>query len=149
MDLSAKLMKYEADQPTIMRYLYRTKELSFLKLWGRIMARLNWDKERKVIWSLVSQEDFAQSSSSEEDVSLVLEELQKSFPQNQTCIIIYVNKEHETIVLLKIVDEKKMKIMTEAYEIENFSQTLEINFGEKNLIEAEKSLFKTMMENGF
>lgn len=149
MDLSAKLMKHQADQPTIMRYLYRTKNLAFLKLWGRIMARLNWDKEKKIIWSLVSQEDFSQSSSTEEDISGVLEELQKSFPQNQTCVIIYLNKQNQSVALLKVVDEKKMKILTEAYEIENFGQILEINFGDKNLIEAEKDLFKMIVESGF
>jgi nanoRNase/pAp phosphatase (c-di-AMP/oligoRNAs hydrolase) len=149
MTLAAKLMKYKADQPTIMRYLYRTKELSFLKLWGRIMARLNWDKNKKIIWSLVSKEDFVQSSSNEEDIEYVLEELQKSFPQNQTCLIIYTNKENEAIALLKIVDERKMKVLTEALEKENFGQLLEINFGEKNLIEAEKELFKIMLENDF
>lgn len=149
MDLSAKLMKHQADQSTIMRYLYRTKNLAFLKLWGRIMARLNWDKEKKIIWSLVSQEDFSQSSSTEEDISGVLEELQKSFPQNQTCVIIYLNKQNQSVALLKVVDEKKMKILTEAYEIENFGQILEINFGDKNLIEAEKELFKMIMESGF
>ena len=149
MDLSAKLMKHEADQPTIMRYLYRTKNLAFLKLWGRIMARLNWDKEKKVIWSLVSQEDFIQSISDEKEITTVLEELQKSFPQNQTCIIIYVNHKNEAIALLKIVDEKKMKRLKEAYEIENSDQILEINFGHKNLIEAEKNLFETMIENEF
>jgi len=149
MDLSAKLMKKEADQPTIMQYLYRTKSLAFLKLWGRIMARLNWDKDRKIIWSLVSQEDFIQSASSEKDITLVLEELQKSFPQNQTCLIIYINDKNESMASLKIVDENKMKILTEAYEIDNFGQILEINFGNKNLIEAEKSFFETMIEREF
>ncbi len=149
MDLSAKLMKHKADQPTIMRYLYRTKDLAFLKLWGRIMARLNWDKENKIIWSLVSQEDFIQSNSNEDIIEAVLEELQKSFPQNQTCIIIYVNKNNQTKALLKIVDERKMKILSEAYEIENFGQILEINFNKKNPIEVEKNILKTMLENNF
>jgi len=149
MTIAARLMKYKADQPTIMRHLYRTKELSFLKLWGRIMARLNWDKERKIIWSLVSQEDFIQSSSSEEDVEAVLGELQKSFPQNQTCLIIYTSSNNQTIALLKIVDEKKMKTLTEAFDVECYGQILEIKFEEKNLIEAEKELFKAMVENEF
>ncbi len=149
MGLSAQLMKYKADQPTIMRYLYRTKDLAFLKLWGRIMARLNWNKDRKIIWSLVSQEDFTQSSAEESYIKSVLEELQKSFPQNQTCLIIYGNKKDETIALFKIVDEKKMKLLTDTYEIENFDQILEINFGNKNLIETEKEILKTMIKTDF
>jgi len=149
MNLAAQLMKQEADQPTIVRYLYRSKDLAFLKLWGRIMARINWDKEKKLVWSLVSQEDFVQSSADEEYTPTVLEELQKSFPQNQTCLIIYGNKKNETVALLKIVDEKKMKLLKEIYETEEEEQLLKINFGKKNLIEAEKDLFQKMIEKDF
>jgi nanoRNase/pAp phosphatase (c-di-AMP/oligoRNAs hydrolase) len=149
MNLAAQLMKQEADQPTIVRYLYLSKDLAFLKLWGRIMARINWDKEKKLVWSLVSQEDFVQSSADEEYTPTVLEELQKSFPQNQTCLIIYGNKKNETVALLKIVDEKKMKLLKEIYETEEEEQLLKINFGKKNLIEAEKDLFQKMIEKDF
>jgi len=149
MNLAAQLMKHEADQPTIIRYLYRSKDLAFLKLWGRIMARINWDKEKKLVWSLVSQEDFIQSSSNEKYTPTVLEELQKNFPQNQTCLIIYGNKENETVALLKIVDEKKMKLLKEIYKTEEEGQLFKINFGKKNLIEAEKDLFQKMTEKDF
>ncbi len=149
MSLSAQLIKYEADQPLIIKYLYRNRKLSFLKLWGRIMARLNWDKDKKIIWSLVSQEDFAQSCSDEKDIHSVLEEIQKSFPQNQTCIIIYANKKNQSIASLKIIDEKKMKILSEIYQTEQFGQILEINFKSKNLVEAEKDLFEKISKSDF
>lgn len=149
MSLSAQLIKHKADQPLIIQYLYRNKKLSFLKLWGRIMARLNWDKDKKIIWSLVSQEDFNQSSSSEEDIKPVLEELQKSFPQNQTCMIIYTNSKNESVASLKIMDEKKIKILNEIYKNSQTGQILEINFKSKNLLEAEKNLFKKISESNF
>lgn len=149
MNLAAQLIKKEADQPTIIRYLYRNKELSFLKLWGRIMARLNWDKEKKIIWSLVSQEDFTQSLSDESLTLAVLEELQKSFPQNQTCLIIYNNQKNQSVALLKIVDERKMKILQEIYQAKRNGQILEINMGNKNLVEAEKELFEKIAKSEF
>jgi nanoRNase/pAp phosphatase (c-di-AMP/oligoRNAs hydrolase) len=149
MSLSAQLIKHKADQPLIIQYLYRNKKLSFLKLWGRIMARLNWDKDKKIIWSLVSQEDFNQSSSSEEDIKPVLEELQKSFPQNQTCMIIYTNSKNESVASLKIMDEKKMKVLSEIYKNSQTGQILEINFKSKNLLEAEKDLFEKISESNF
>ncbi len=146
MVLSAKLIKFKADQPLIIQHLYRNKKLSFLKLWGRIMARLHWDKDKKIIWSLVSQEDFLQSSSTEEDIPSVLEEIQKSFPQNQTCLIIFTNKKNQSIALMKMVDEKKMNKITEFYEVNTSNQLLAINFNQKNLIQAEKELFNTILE---
>lgn len=143
MNLAAQLIKKEADQPTIVRYLYRNKELSFLKLWGRIMARLNWDKNRKIVWSLISQEDFTQSSSNENMVLPILEEIQKSFPQNQTCLIIYTNQKNESVILIKIMDQKKMVILKEMYPCQKIGQEiLKMKMKNKNLIEAEKELFK-------
>ena len=41
----------------------KTQSFSFMKLWGRVMARLNWDENLKLAWSLVSIEDFVQSRS--------------------------------------------------------------------------------------
>lgn len=113
------------------------------------MARLNWDKDKKIIWSLVSREDFNQSFSNEEDIPIVLEEIQKSFPQNQTCLIIYTNKQNQSIALLKMVDEKKMNKINEFYEVNIKNQLLEINFNQKNLIEAEKELFKKILKEDF
>jgi hypothetical protein len=150
MNLAAQLIKKEADQPTIVRYLYRNKELSFLKLWGRIMARLNWDKNRKIVWSLISQEDFTQSSSNESMVLPILEEIQKSFPQNQTCLIIYTNQKNESIVLIKIIDEKKMMILKEIYSCQKIGQEiLKIKMQNKNLIETEKELFEKIKASEF
>lgn len=134
---AAQLMKYEADQATVIRYLYKTKSLSFLKLWGRTMTRLNWNKKNQLIWSLLSTEDFVQSRSSEEDVSFVLEEIKKNFSQGQIYGIFYNNSQSKTLALIHLNNEKKAQLLAETFSLPP-SQDLLIDFGKNNLVEAEK-----------
>ena len=134
---AAQLMKYEADQATVIRYLYKTKSLSFLKLWGRAMTRLNWDKENQFVWSLLSTEDFVQSRSNEEDVSFVMEEIRKNFSQGQIYAIFYNNVQSETFALVHFNNEKKARSLAEAFSLPP-SQNLIIDFEKNNLVKAEK-----------
>jgi nanoRNase/pAp phosphatase (c-di-AMP/oligoRNAs hydrolase) len=146
MAIAAELMKHQADQPTIIRHLYRTKSLPFLKLWGRVMARLNWDENKKAAWSLVSTEDFTQSQSDEKDIPLITEEVSKNFPQSQICAIIYTDLNGQTIGHVKINDEKKRKKFSQLYNISAPTPLLKITFPDMNLIEAEKDLLKKLEE---
>jgi nanoRNase/pAp phosphatase (c-di-AMP/oligoRNAs hydrolase) len=144
MAIAAELMKHQADQPTIIRHLYRTKSLPFLKLWGRVMARLNWDEDKKVAWSLVSAEDFTQSQSDENDIPLITEEVSKNFPQSPICAIIYTGLNSQTVGQVKIIDEKMRKSFSQLYNISAPTQILRVNFTNMNLIEAEKDLLEKL-----
>lgn len=137
MIVAAQLMKYKAEQATVIRYLYKTKSLSFLKLWGRTMTRLNWNKENKLVWSLLSTEDFVQSRSNEEDIPFVMEEIRKNFYQGQIYAIFYNNTQAKTFARVHFDNEKKAQNLAEAFSLPP-SQDLVIDFEKKNLVEAEK-----------
>jgi len=143
MIISARLMKFKADQPTIIRYLYKTKSLSFLKLWGRVMARLNWDKKDSFIWSLISEEDFVQSHSDKNDIPFILEEIQKNFSDGQVYAIIYAGENSNVSALLRFEDEKVAEAFTEKYELPT-SKNVSINFENKNLLDVEKEIMKNI-----
>ena len=59
----------------IIRELYKTKNISLLKLWGRALARLREVKDLQVAYSLLSAMDLQKSGSPEEDVFGVMQEL--------------------------------------------------------------------------
>lgn len=143
MIISARLMKFQADQPTIIRYLYRTKSLSFLKLWGRVMARLSWDKQSALAWSLISQEDFIQSHSNEEDVPFILEEIGKNFSEGRIYAILYAEENSGVIAKLKFEDDKTANTVAKKYSLEP-ARNLSIRFENKNLLEAEKELLENI-----
>ncbi len=142
---AAKLMKYKADQSTIIQNLYRAKSLSFLKLWGRVMARLNWDEEEKLAWSLLSVEDFVQSRSTHQDIPFVIDEIQKNFSQAKI-IAVFLNKtNHDSLAKVRVANEKKAELITQAFDLP-LEKEFEINFEGKNLLEAEKYFLEKIKE---
>ncbi len=145
MVLAAKLMKFKADQSQVIRHLYKTKSLPFLKLWGRVMARLNWNGNQKLAWSLISTEDFVQSRAAENDVPYILEEIQKNFSQGQIFGVFY-NDSADTKALFSFVDQKLASQVARLFEVEANNGFLRFEFKNKNLLEAEKEFLEKLKE---
>jgi nanoRNase/pAp phosphatase (c-di-AMP/oligoRNAs hydrolase) len=145
--LASKLVKAKADQSEIIRHLYKTKALSFLKLWGRAMARLNWDNSRKFIWSLVSTEDFLKSRADENVIPAVLEELQKHYNQASIFGIFYGKGDSHTYGRFTFENSRALNAISEEYDTNPVNNTLEIKFKNKNLIKAEKDFETALSKN--
>lgn len=105
---AAKLMDKGADQQEIIRWLYKTQPLNILKLWGRAMAKLNWNEETKLIWSSLAVEDFIQSRSVPEIVPLILEKLQENYSEGKIFLILYNDMPATCVAILKTADEKTL-----------------------------------------
>jgi nanoRNase/pAp phosphatase (c-di-AMP/oligoRNAs hydrolase) len=86
--IAATLMNQEADQQEIIRWLFKTQPLHILKLWGRAMAKINWDNDDKLAWSTLSVEDFVQSRSSAEDLPLILEKLEENYSDGKIFMLV-------------------------------------------------------------
>jgi phosphoesterase RecJ-like protein len=93
LEIAAKLISLGAKQQEIIRYLYKTKSLNYLKLWGRSMARLRYDSQFRIIWSLISQTDFQKTQTNSDDLDLVAEELIKNSPEANLCLIFWESAE--------------------------------------------------------
>lgn len=146
MILAAKLMKYQADQPKIIRHLYKTKSLAFLKLWGRVMARLQFEEKRCLVWSFISTEDLVQSRASLQDIPYVLEKIQESFLEGQLFAIFYNKDLNNTLADVRFSNQKIALQACQLLDVAFNPRKTEIVFEAKNLIEAEKE-FLQKLEN--
>lgn len=81
LSLASNLVNQGADQEKIVQQLYRTKPLNKLRLWGRLLSRLDFDELKKIAWILVSPEDFTATETSNEDIRFIIEETMETFPQ--------------------------------------------------------------------
>ncbi len=147
MILASKLIKAKANQSEIIRHLYKTKPLAFLKLWGRAMARLNWDDSRKFIWSLLSTEDFLKSRADKNMVPTVLEELQKNYIKGRIFGIFYSQDSENTSGYFSINNSRALNAIAEEYNIKPSNNILKIEFKNKNLIKAEKDFLTALNKN--
>ncbi len=72
---ASSLISQGANQPEIIKHLYKTKQVSLLKLWGRALARIKEVPELEMTYSLINHTDLEKSGSGPDDVLGVMKEL--------------------------------------------------------------------------
>ncbi len=72
---ASQLVGLGADQQDIVNKLFKSKSLGFLKLWGRVLARIKHEPENMIAHSGVNRMDIEKSGASQEDVMAVLKEM--------------------------------------------------------------------------
>ena len=142
------LIEKGANQQEIIRHLLKTQSFSFMKLWGRVMARLNWDKNLKLAWSLVSIEDFVQSRSKPTDLPLVLEKIKDNFSAGRFFAVLYSESLERSMALIKNSNSEPLKDIQKILGGEIKNGHLEIVFEGKNIVEAEKELLEKLKSAG-
>lgn len=83
------LLARGAGREQIVRELYQQRFLSTLKLWGRVLARLESDLDGRLVWTRIGQADFLTTGASADDLTDVIDELIISMPQTQVVVILY------------------------------------------------------------
>lgn len=78
--VAAQLVAAGARQQEIIKHIFKTKPLSTLKLWGRVLESVKADPEYRFIWAKVRKNDFLETGASEAETAGVIDELLKSAP---------------------------------------------------------------------
>jgi len=132
---SANLMNKGADQQEIIRWMYKTQPLHILKLWGRTMAKINWDEASKLVWSTLSVEDFVQSRSKSEDLPLIISKLEENYSEGQIFMTVYNDTPQSSVALIKFSNPETAKKIVSEFP-QNFQRgILEINFKTSDIFE--------------
>ncbi len=78
--VAAQLVAAGGRQQEIIRHIFKTKSLSTLKLWGRILEQVEIDVDHRFVWSKISRRDFQETGSTETETVGIIDELLKSAP---------------------------------------------------------------------
>lgn len=89
LSIASHLISQGARREEIIQNLYRTKSISTLKLWGRALARLKTDLDDRLVWSLLTRDDFDRSGANEEALSGVIDELIVNAPAAEVTALLY------------------------------------------------------------
>ncbi len=87
--IASHLIASGARREEIVKNLYQTKSLPVLKLWGRALSQLQADLPRKIVWSILRQQDFLETNTGPYDLAAVIDELIVNTPDAQHVYIIY------------------------------------------------------------
>lgn len=74
-DVAADLIDLGGRQQEIIRHVYKTKHLNSLKLWGRILSKIQVDEDLRYLWSSVTQADFQQTGTNSSDKGDIIDDL--------------------------------------------------------------------------
>ncbi len=76
--IAAQMVAAGANQQEIVRRIFRTRNLSTLRLWGRALSYIKEDTDRSFAWSVLSKADFVAAQAKPEEASGVIDELLKT-----------------------------------------------------------------------
>jgi len=105
---AADLMEKGAEQQEIIRWLYKTQPLHILKLMGRLMSKINWEEEAKIVWAPLSIEDFVQSRSNPDVLPEILDKLKENYSEGRIFIVTYSNNPSETTAIIRMAEPDKL-----------------------------------------
>ena len=88
---AASLITKGANKEDIIRYLYKTKSISIIKLMGTIMSTLKYNSQYKLGWSVITKNELEKTNATPENLSLVVNELANSSPEFDMMLLLYKN----------------------------------------------------------
>ncbi|MBU1102490.1 hypothetical protein KJ853_02425 [Patescibacteria group bacterium] len=96
LNLASLLIAKGAEQEKIIQNLYKTIPLNRLKLWGRLLSRVDFDRQNDIVWLWAAPEDFISTQTSPRELPFIMEEIDNLFPQIGLIFILWTD-EAETI----------------------------------------------------
>ncbi len=105
-DTAALLIGLGARQQEIIRHVYKTKELHALRLWGRILSNIQTDYQHRLVWSTVTQADFAETNSKETDIGDIIDELLSNAPEAEVVVLFKELKDGQSHVSIRTTTDE-------------------------------------------
>lgn len=134
---ASDLINQGAEREKIITHFYRTRTLPALKLWGRVLARLQHDKYLKLVWSAVPHTDFVKSGAEEKDIKGVAEEIIANSPQAEIILLLYEKSNHEISGQLHASENHDAKYLLNNFEISGNKTFVTFAIKDKSLSEVE------------
>ncbi len=143
---ASALVKRGAKRAEIVDSLFRTRSVETLRLWGRVLARLKKDSDSKLVWSLLTQQDFALAGADETDLSDVIDELIRNAPEARVVVLLYEDKDRHVCGLISgghNLDSLKLAVPFKPVGTQDLAQ---ICFTDRSLPQAEKEVISKLKE---
>ncbi len=79
-EVAAQLLDRGARQQQIIKHIFKTKSLATLKLWGRVLSKIQYDPELKLTYSTITLQDLADTGAESDDSGGIIDELMTNAP---------------------------------------------------------------------
>lgn len=134
----------------IIQHLYQARFISTLKLWGRVLSRLNNDLNNQLIWSSLAAQDFLETATTPIELIDVIDELIVSMPKTEIIILIYeIKHEKENEIKAVIYSTKHIDslMISRKFNPTGNKELAKISLKNISLAEAEKIIIEEIKKN--
>jgi phosphoesterase RecJ-like protein len=101
---ASKLIALGARQQEIIKNIYKTKKLTTLKLWGKILSNVKNDPIYRIVWSSVTYQELQQNNASKNDIAGIVDDLLANAPGAEI-ILLFVETDHNMVnVFIKTIN---------------------------------------------
>jgi bifunctional oligoribonuclease and PAP phosphatase NrnA len=146
---ASKLIKAGARREEIIQHLYQNRFISTLKLWGRVLSRLNNDMDDKLVWSSISAQDFLETSTSPSEIIDVIDELIVSMPKTEIIVLLYEiqSNSHSSIkcIVYSVKNINSLSI-SKKFDPRGNREIAKFSLSDISLIEAERMVVGEIKE---
>jgi len=87
-EVASRLLDLGAQQQEIIKKVYKTKSLSTLKLWGRVLSKIQYDEEHRLVWSTITTEDLLETNSTTDEANGIIDELMTNAPGAELILLL-------------------------------------------------------------
>ena len=116
LNIASQLIQLGARREEIVQNLYRSRTLASLKLWGRVLTRLQNDPLQYLVWSYLTQPDFKEAQAKEEDVEGVIDELIANAPDARIIVLLYEREDRSIAALVNTEINLNALELTQLFE---------------------------------
>ena len=144
--IAGQLVSLGARREQIIQNLFRTRNISTLKLWGRALARLKDHGDTGLVWTLLSRQDFIHAGAAPQDLEDVINELMTSYPKARAVAILFEDEEKVKTILHT---EKPLNALelTRAWRGEGESTRARFALAGMSLVQAEEQIISQLRKN--
>jgi phosphoesterase RecJ-like protein len=93
LEIAAELLDLGARQQEIIKFIYKTKPLSTLKIWGRALNHIQVNAKEKIVWSSISKEDLEEMHATDKETHGIIDELLTTIPDADLYVLFTEVKE--------------------------------------------------------
>lgn len=143
LNLAGVLIAKGGRRDQIIQNLYQSRFLSTLKLWGRVLSRLNNDLDDKIVWSVLSRQDFLETATTPEELTDVIDELIVSMPKTEIVVLLHEDGIADSVKAI-VYSAKKFDAVyvTRKFGADGSKELVRFSLSGKTLAQAEREVIE-------
>lgn len=87
-EVAADLLERGARQQEIIKHIFKTKSLATLKLWGRVLSKIQFEPSLHLVYSTITLQDLKDTGATPDDSGGIIDELMSNAPGAEVVMLL-------------------------------------------------------------